>query len=70
MEFALRTSDSSTNPVKMMRMSIQYNTAANEDLGTFAEYDPLTGFEPKEYHIMEAYGTLHPGILGRAAVPQ
>ena len=55
MEFALRTSDISTNPVKMMRMSIQYNTAANEDLGTFAEYDPPTGYEPKEYHITEAY---------------
>ena len=29
-------------------------TLANEDLGTFAEYDPLTGYEPNDYHIMEA----------------
>ena len=28
-------------------------TLANEDLGTFAEYDPLTGYEPNDYHIME-----------------
>ena len=27
---------------------------ANEDLGTLAVYDPLTGYEPKDYHIMEA----------------
>ena len=26
-------------------------TLANEDLGTFAEYDPLTGYEPNDYHI-------------------
>ena len=29
-------------------------TLANEDLGTLAEYDPLTGYEPNDYHIMEA----------------
>ena len=29
-------------------------TLANEDLGTFAEYDPLTGYEPKDYHITKA----------------
>ena len=29
-------------------------TSANEDLGTLAEYDPLTGYEPKDYHITEA----------------
>ena len=29
-------------------------TSANEDLGTFAEYDPLTGYEPNEYHITKA----------------
>ena len=28
-------------------------TAANEDLGTLAEYDPLTGYEPNDYHISE-----------------
>ena len=28
-------------------------TSANEDLDTFAEYDPLTGFEPNECHISE-----------------
>ena len=28
-------------------------TSANEDLGTFAEYDPLTGYEPNDYHILE-----------------
>ena len=27
---------------------------ANEDLGTFAEYDPVTGYEPNDYHITEA----------------
>ena len=29
-------------------------TPANEDLGTLAEYDPLTGYEPNDYHISEA----------------
>ena len=29
-------------------------TLANEDLGTFAEYDPLTGHEPDDCHISEA----------------
>ena len=29
-------------------------TAANEDFGTLAEYDPLTGYEPNDYHISEA----------------
>ena len=29
-------------------------TLANEDLGTLAEYDPLTGYEPNDYHIMKA----------------
>ena len=28
-------------------------TLANEDLGTLAEYDPLTGHEPNDYHISE-----------------
>ena len=28
-------------------------TSANEDLGTLAEYDPLTGYEPNDYHISE-----------------
>ena len=28
-------------------------TPANEDLGTLAKYDPLTGYEPKDYHISE-----------------
>ena len=47
-------------------------TLANEDLGTLAEYDPLTGYEPNDYHISEATepyiqecsgenGSLHPG---------
>ena len=26
---------------------------ANEDLGTLAEYDPLSGYEPNDYHITE-----------------
>ena len=30
-------------------------TSASEDLGTLAEYDPLTGYEPNDYHITEAY---------------
>ena len=30
-------------------------TSADEDLGTLAEYDPLTGYEPNDYHITEAY---------------
>ena len=29
-------------------------TSANEDLGTLAEYDPLAGYEPNDYHISEA----------------
>ena len=29
-------------------------TVAHEDLGTLAEYDPLTGYDPNEYHITEA----------------
>ena len=29
-------------------------TSANEDLGTLAEYDPLTGYDPNDYHISEA----------------
>ena len=28
--------------------------SAKEDLGTLAEYDPLTGYEPNDYHITEA----------------
>ena len=28
-------------------------TLANEDLGTLAEYDPLTGYEANDYHISE-----------------
>ena len=28
-------------------------TLANEDLGTLAEYDPLTGYEPNDNHISE-----------------
>ena len=28
-------------------------TLANEDLGTLAEYDPLTGYEPIDLHISE-----------------
>ena len=27
---------------------------ANEDLGTLAKYDPLTGYEPIDYHVTEA----------------
>ena len=29
-------------------------TSANEDLGTLAEYNPLTSYEPNDYHISEA----------------
>ena len=29
-------------------------TSADEDLGTLAEYDPLTSYEPNDYHITEA----------------
>ena len=28
-------------------------TSANEDLGTLAENDPLTGYEPNDLHISE-----------------
>ena len=28
--------------------------SANEDPDTLAEYDPLTGYEPNDYHISEA----------------
>ena len=30
---------------------------AIEDLGTLAEYDPLTGYEPNDYHISETTET-------------
>ena len=30
------------------------STLANDDLGTLAEYEPLTGYEPNDYHITEA----------------
>ena len=29
-------------------------TSANEDLGTLAEYDPFTVYEPNDYHISDA----------------
>ena len=45
-------------------------TPANEDLGTLAEYDPPTGYEPNEYHITEATEHFTPGILSGAAVPE
>ena len=38
----------------MMWVTSTLRTLANEDLGTLAEYDPLTGYEPNEYHISEA----------------
>ena len=28
-------------------------TSADEDLGTLAEYDPLAGYEPNDYHMSE-----------------
>ena len=28
-------------------------TLPNEDLGTLAEYDPFTGYEPNDHHISE-----------------
>ena len=34
-------------------------TPANEDFGTLADYDPLTGYEPNDYHISE---TIEPYI--------
>ena len=37
-----------------MGWTISLCTSANEDLGTVAEYDPLTGHEPNDYHITEA----------------
>ena len=29
-------------------------TLATKELGTHAEYDPLTGYEPNDYHFTEA----------------
>ena len=29
-------------------------TSVDEDFGTLAEYDTLTGYEPNDYHILEA----------------
>ena len=40
-----------------------------EDLGTLAEYEPPTGYEPKREPHHGGLWTLHPGILGGAAVP-
>ena len=40
-----------------MRWTNSLCTLANEDLGTLAEYDPLTGYELNDYLIMEATET-------------
>ena len=46
-------------------------TLANEDLGALAEYDPLTGNEPNDLHILEITELyVHPGILWREQVPE
>ena len=37
----------------MMWGTSTLRTLANEDLGTLAENDPLTGYEPNDYHISE-----------------
>ena len=37
----------------MMWVTSNLRTLANEDLGTIAEYEPLTGYEPHELHILE-----------------
>ena len=37
----------------MMWGTSTLRTLANEDLGTLAEYDPSTGYEPNDYHISE-----------------
>ena len=37
----------------MMWETNTLRTLANEDLGTLAEYDPLTGYEPNDLHISE-----------------
>ena len=37
----------------MMWVTSTLRTLANEDIGTLAEYDPLTGYEPNDLHISE-----------------
>ena len=37
----------------MMWWTSALRTLANEDVGTLAEYDPLTVYEPNDYHISE-----------------
>ena len=32
----------------------KFRCTRNEDFGTLAEYDPLTGYEPNDYHVSEA----------------
>ena len=43
-------------------------TFANEDLGTLAQYDPLTSYEPNNYHISEPTELYIQGILGRERI--
>ena len=47
----------------------QVRTPANEDLGTPAVYDPLTGYEPNDYHITEAYVEYTQGSSGEQRIP-
>ena len=43
-----------SDSLRLLHYSLCLCTLANEDLGTLAEYDPLTGNEPNDYHITEA----------------
>ena len=45
---------SSTSPFSSLGCSSSLLSSCLEDLGTLAEYDPFTGYEPNDYHISEA----------------
>ena len=49
------TSPLTSSPSSTMWWTNTLRTSADEDLGTLAEYEPPTGYEPNDYHIMEAY---------------
>ena len=52
----------SSTSSSMMWVTSTLRTLADEDLGTLAEYDPLTGYEPNDLHISETgeNRSLHP----------
>ena len=54
----------------MMWWTSSLCTSANEDLGTLAEYHPLTGYEPNDYHILETAEPYIQESTGEKRVPE